>query len=372
MSSGRKRLTVIAALIAVVALVVVGVVIKEVRDRVNTMHLTANFASASGVFVDNIVSVLGMPVGRVTEVNPRNGYVEVKFTVDGDVKLPKDVEAVTLQTAILTDRQIELTPVYTAGETLADGDTIDMSRTHVPVEFNEVLATLDKLAASLAGNPDGTGPVYDVVNNTAAVLDGNGEKIKSALGELSTALRLSGDRGGQTKEQTQTIVKNVNSLFSAANDNDALLRQFGSSVRQLTDILADEDLGSGTTGRKINDVLTQAAEIIANNREHIKTIVNNGDVIADTTVFRKRELEEFLDVLPLTLENVYNTIDRQNGNLRIRLMTDRVLFETQHIKEMCNILRLRQLGCSTGTIADFGPDFGLTYVLDGMSMMGQK
>lgn len=372
MSSARKRLIAIIGLLAVVALVVVGVVIGQVRDRMNTMHLTAHFASASGVFVDNIVAVLGMPVGRVKEVNPKNGYVEVKFTVDGNVKIPKDVEAVTLQTAILTDRQIELTPAYTGGETLRSGDTIDMSRTHVPVEFNEVLETLDRLAASLAGNPDGTGPVYDVVNNTAAVVEGNGEKIKSALGELSTALRLSADRGGQTKEQTQTIVKNVDSLVSAAADNDTLLREFGSSVRQLTDILADEDLGSGTTGRKINSVLTQAAEIIANNREHIRAIVDNGGVVADTAVFRKREMAEFLDVLPLTLENVYNAIDRENGNLRIRLMTDRVLFETQHIKEMCNILRLRQLGCSTGTIADFGPDFGLTYVLDGLATMGQK
>jgi hypothetical protein len=29
------------------------------------------------------------------------------------------------------------------------------------------------------------------------------------------------------------------------------------------------------------------------------------------------------------------------------------------------------LGCSTGTLADYGPDFVLTFVLDGLSAMGQ-
>ncbi|SHY76594.1 Mce family protein, Mce5D [Mycobacteroides abscessus subsp. abscessus] len=53
-------------------------------------------------------------------------------------------------------------------------------------------------------------------------------------------------------------------------------------------------------------------------------------------------------------------------------MTDRLVFESQMDKEICNMMGLRQLGCSTGTLQDYGPDFGLTYVLDGLAAMGQK
>ena len=42
------------------------------------------------------------------------------------------------------------------------------------------------------------------------------------------------------------------------------------------------------------------------------------------------------------------------------------------MKEVCNMMGLRQLGCSTGTLQDFGPDYGLTYMLDGLAAMGQK
>lgn len=372
MSSGRKRLMVIGALIVVAALAIGGFVVSQVRTRINTQHFTAQFASAAGIFEDNLVTVLGMPVGRVTAITPKQGYVEVEFTVDGDVQLPREVKAVTLQTAILTDRQIELTPVYTGGEQLRSGDTIDRDHTQVPVEFDEVLGVLDKLASSLSGNKDGTGPVADVLSGSAAVVDGNGEKIKSALSELSDAFRLSANRGTTTKEQMTAIVQNVNSLFGAAADNDTTLRQFGTTVNALTQVLADEDLGSGTTGRKINDVLQQAGDILAANRGHIKTIVSNANTTLTTTVDQNRDLAEFLDLTPLVLENVYNAVDRENGSLRIRLMTDRVLFETSLNKEMCNILRLRQLGCSTGTIQDYGPDFGLTYIMDGLATMGQK
>ncbi len=54
------------------------------------------------------------------------------------------------------------------------------------------------------------------------------------------------------------------------------------------------------------------------------------------------------------------------------MLVDKVLFDTQTLKEVCNMMGLRQLGCSTGTLQDFGPDFGLTYVLDGLAAMGQR
>jgi hypothetical protein len=72
------------------------------------------------------------------------------------------------------------------------------------------------------------------------------------------------------------------------------------------------------------------------------------------------------------VENLYNIVDQDNGALRTRLLTDKLLFESQTAKEICNMMGLRQLGCSTGTLQDYGPDFGLTYVLDGLAAMGQK
>ncbi|BBX27510.1 MCE family protein [Mycolicibacterium alvei] len=342
------------------------------KDRTNTISVTAQFDSAAGLYEGNTVAVLGMQVGKVTKITPKGNYVEVEFTVDKDVSVPADVQAVTISNSILTDRQIELTPAYRGGPTLRNHDTIGLNRTRTPIEFARVLDVLDKLSASLKGDGKGGGPLADVVNASAAIADGNGQQMKDALGELSNALRLSSDRGAVTRDQLTTIVRNLSSLFDAAARNDATLREFGSSVRQISQILADENLGSGTTGKKINEVVTQVGEVLQTHRDEVKQIVLNGNTALTTTVDMRREIAEFLDVAPLTLDNVYNIVDQKNGAARAHVLVDKVLFDSQTVKEVCNMMGLRQLGCSTGTIQDFGPDFGLSYILDGMAAMGQK
>lgn len=254
---------------------------------------------------------------------------------------------------------------------LANHSTIGLNRTRTPVAFDRVLDMLDKVSKSLGGDGKGNGPVADVINAGADIADGNGEQIKSALGELSRALRLSSDRGEATGDQLTTIITNLSSLMDAASRNDEKLRQFGSTTRQLSQMLADEDFGTGRTGRMFNEIVTQATSLMQANRDHLKQSVLNGDTTLTTMVDKRRELTELIDVLPMTLENLYNAIDRDNGAVRLHALVDKILVETQSTKEMCNMMHLRQLGCGTGTLADYGPDFGLTYILDGLSMMGQ-
>jgi len=368
----RPKVIAIGAVLLVVAVVGVAVVWNLTKDQLSTVKITAQFDNAAGLYEDNTVAVLGMPVGKVTKITPRGGYVEVEFTVDNDVKVPADAQAVTISNSILTDRQIELTPPYRGGPTLNNGDTIGLNRTKTPVEFARVLDVLDKLSTSLRGDGQGNGPVADLVNASAAIADGNGQKMKDSLGELSEALRLSADGGAVTRGQLTTIVRNVSSLLDAAAANDATLREFGSNVNVLSQVIADEDLGSGTTGKKLNEVLVQTAQVLEANRDNIKGIVENANTVSVTTVEHERDLKEFLDLAPMTLDNIYNIVDQRNGALRTKVLTDRVLFDTQTMKEVCNMMGLRQLGCSTGTLQDFGPDYGLTYMLDGLAAMGQK
>ncbi|MBN7304824.1 MCE family protein, partial [Mycobacteroides abscessus subsp. bolletii] len=300
-----------------------------VKSKLDHITLTAQFDNASGLYESNVVAVLGMPVGKITKITPQSGYVDVQFTVDKDVKVPVDVQAVTLSTSILTDRQVELSPPYRGGPTLQDGDTIGLDKTKTPVEFDSVLNSFDKLSVSLKGDGNGQGPVGDIINAAAGVADGNGDKIKSGLDELSKALRLSSEGGVTTREQMTTIIKNVSSLLDAAAANDGKLREFSTTIRQLSNIIDDEALGTGTTGRQLNALVTQAGDLLDANRDHIKAAILNGNTALQTVVDNQREVKELLDVAPLALDNLYSATDRDNGSLRIRLLTDKLLFESQ-------------------------------------------
>ena len=363
-------LALVAAVTAVIA--AIGVGWWYLGSGEGPITVTAQFDSASGLYEGNVVAVLGIPVGKVTRINPRAGYVEVEFTVDRKVKVPADAQAVTVSTSILTDRQIELTPPYRSGPILENHDTIGLTRTKTPVEFSRVLSVLDKVTKSLEGDGHGGGPIAGVLNGGTEVVNGNGDKIKAALGELSRALRLSSDGGAATRDQITTIIKNISTLFDAVAANDTKLRDFASTIHQVSQIMADEEFGSGDTGRKLDQLVQRAGDLLDANRDTVKRAILNGNTTLGSVVNQQRDLTELLDVAPMLADNAYNMIDRANGSVRARVLTDRLIFDSQYTKEICNLMGLRQLGCSTGTLQDFGPDFGLTYVLDGMAAMGQK
>ena len=256
---------------------------------------------------------------------------------------------------------------------LQNHDTIGLNRTKTPVEFARVLDVLDKLSASLRGDGKGNGPMADVVNSSAAIADGNGQQMKDALGELSNALRLSSDRGAVTRDQLTTIIRNLSSL----TDGRRQQRCHAAGVR--LDRTATQPDSGRRESRHRNDRQEDSTRCSSKwVRFSTPTVTRSSRSSSTaipaltTTVDHQRDLAEFLDLAPMTLDNLYNIVDQKNGSARVHVLTDKVLFETQAIKEMCNMMGLRQLGCSTGTLQDFGPDFGLSYVLDGLAAMGQK
>lgn len=361
--SKRAAISLTAAVVAMA----IATIVTVTRAETKTMTITAHFEDAIGLYEGNTIAVLGMPVGHVSRITPQGDSVEVTLVLDGDVDIPADVQAVTVSTSILTDRHVELTPPYRSGPTLRDGDIIGLGRTRTPVEFDKTLAMIDRLAVALRGDGAGTGPLSGLVNIGAQIATNNGDDIKGALGELSSALRLGSDHGARTKENIDQIATGLDVLSQSAAENEQTIREFGSNIHQLSTILADESLGAGTTGAKINQILERAASVLEANRDGLKITATDVRTITQALVDYRRETAEFFDLAPLTLDNVWNVIDMDNGAVRLHALADKIVLDSQLAKEMCNLIGLRQLGCATGTLRDYGPDFGLTGMLELMA-----
>ncbi|OKH84897.1 mammalian cell entry protein [Mycobacterium sp. ST-F2] len=239
-----------------------------------------------------------------------------------------------------------------------------MGNTRTPVEFDRTLAMIDKLGTALRGDANGGGPLGDLVNLGSQISAGNSDQIKSTLTKLSEALKVGPDGGAQTQKNLQQIIRSVSDLTQSAADNDAAIRTFGANVHQLSDILADQNLGSGRTGAKANEILQQVSDLLNRHRDQLKGAFGDFNTMVTSLADNKRELTETLDVLPLTLDNLYNVLDPVGGSVRVHLLTDKVIFNNNLNKELCNLMGLKQLGCATGTLQDYGPDFGLSSMLD--------
>ncbi|MFC8043347.1 MCE family protein [Nocardia sp. NPDC057353] len=329
--------------------------------------VTAHFANANGLYEGNAVSVLGMPVGRIERITVRGTDVEVEMEIDGEIALPADVQAVTVSDSLLTDRHIELTPVYRGGPELPDGAVLGPDRTRTPVEFDALLAMAQKLATSLGGDGAGAGPVADLVGLGTAATSGNGDDMRAALGELARALQLGPDGGAATRDAIGTVVTGLDSLTATAARNDRTLREFGSAVTQLSAFLADQQLGEGGTGAALNRIIAQVSDLLLRHRDTIAGLTANANTVTTSLAEYDYNLAEFLDVFPLVTDNAYNAIDHDVGALRAAVDVNRLLLDGQMVKEICNLLQLQNLGCATGSMRDMGPDFGITAILAGLA-----
>ena len=371
----RSRTVLVTVVIAAMVVAVAAVVAGRVSAEPDSITVTARFDSAAGLYEGNEVAVLGIAVGRVTTIEARGTHVAVTMEIDGGTDIPADVQAVAVSTSVLTDRHVELTPVYAGGEVLQDNDTVIPGLyaagevACVSVHGSNRLGTNSLLDINVFGKRAG---IYAaeyalqadfVVGMTA----GNGVGIRSALGRLSEAMKLSSDQGAATGNQLTAIVDNLSVLSSTAAANDADIREFGEATGRLSEVLAESNLGWGDTGTYINEVLAQATSLLQDNREPIRSTMTNAETVTRALAEYRNEVGEFLDLAPLLMDNAYNAIDQETGAARVHAQLEKVFFDGELVSQVCTLLEMRELGCSTGTLKDFGPGFGIASMLEGIA-----
>jgi virulence factor Mce-like protein len=295
------------------------------------IHVSAQFRDAVGLYPGNDVSVLGVKVGKVTAIRPAGTHVTVDLEVDREVKIPADAQAVTLSPSVVTDRRVELTPVYRGGPTMRDGALITLDRTRTPVEIDRLFASVDRLAAQLKATPGGTSAVADALDAAAGTFQGNGQKLNKALHGFSAAVGVGADQ----RDKLVDLIKRVDRLTQASARNDGTIRSFTANLDAATQLLDQQ-------GPHLVEVLDRSAELLeridrllAEDRGLIKDNVSNLDVTAHTMAGRTRELAESADQLPTLFQNLLNIIDPRTNKARAHLGIDRILFEQQIVQGIC-------------------------------------
>ena len=138
----------------------------------NERKVTAYFAAAVGVYPGGDVRVLGVKIGKIDEVVPEGKTVKVVFTVDRDVRIPQNAQAVVVSPSVVSDRYVQLAPAYAGGPTMGDNAVIPRERTATPVELDELYQSLDKLTTALGPNgANADGALADLLNSAAKNLE---------------------------------------------------------------------------------------------------------------------------------------------------------------------------------------------------------
>jgi phospholipid/cholesterol/gamma-HCH transport system substrate-binding protein len=278
--------------------------------------ITAYFTSATGVFEDNSVRVLGVPVGRIVSINPEGRRVRVEMRIDDpDLKLPADAKAIIVSPSLVTGRYVQLAPTWSNGPELQDGAVIPIERTAVPLGVDDLARTADQLAKALGpAGVNSKGALSNALDVGAANLDGNGRALNDTirnLGELSGTL-------ADSREDLFGTVKELQTFTSMLASNDSEVREFNKRLADVSGFLADERGDLGTAVRELSIALGEVADFVRDNRELVKSNVDRLTDVTEVVVDQRKALAEVLDVAPDALGNLSLAYNGSSGTLDAR------------------------------------------------------
>lgn len=277
------------------------------------MTISAYFSDASGLFVGNDVGVLGVPVGKVTAIQPDGQQVKVTLEVDKDQPIPAGVAAAVVSRSVATDRYVELTPVYTSGPRMQSGAVIPVDRTRTPVEFDRVLSSIGDFARGIGGKGT-TEAVRKFLVAQSKALGGQGALINQSIHSLADA---GSGISAQRANATSTLVA-LDRLTTTLATNKQTVQEFVDQVSAGTRLLAAERTNFKTAIRSATRMIRVVADFARTNRAQITRAVGQSNGVMRTVLDKRKQTAEILRVLPLTLQNLQRALN-SDGQLRVKL-----------------------------------------------------
>ncbi|WP_194832456.1 MCE family protein [Nocardia sp. XZ_19_369] len=327
-----------------------------------TIRVTADFENIAGIYEGNPITVLGLDVGKVDKIVPKGTLVEVHMSINNDVKIPKDAMAAIISPSIVTDRHVELTPVYTKGDTLTDGAHLPLAKTKTPVELDTMIKTIDQFAAALKPEPgtEGIGPLSGRV--LYPMVNGNGEKMRDTLNALSGALKV----GVDNKDAVSNIIIKLNELTTMLADNDQSVRDFSNRMTQMTGLLAEQSPGLQATLDQINDFLANTSGTLGQYQDQLASALAGLTNVTGQLRENAYGITEVVDVAPMVFQNIDRIVNREGRYVRLHAIIGTAL-SGEMVSVFCERIQMKADGCRTGNMQDFGPDYGLTAALLGLT-----
>ena len=299
----RAKLLLLAVLVATLAIGGV-VVVRQVYFTPQTF--TAYFSSVTGLYPGDEVRIAGVKVGTVESISPHPDSASVVIEVGHGVNVPAEAKAVIVAQNLVAARYVQLAPLYRSGQPrLADGASIPVARTAIPVEWDEVKAQLSSLATELGPDTElSSTSLGRFIESTANAMEGNGAKLRDTLAQLSTFARILAEGSGDIV----TTIKSLQTFVTAMRDSSDEIVLFQDRLATFSTVLADSRSDLDTAMSELAVAVGEIQRFVAGTRdktsEQVQRIANTTQVLVDN----RAVLENILHVAPTAFSNGYNIL----------------------------------------------------------------
>lgn len=311
LDSGRAKLIGLG-----VVLVLLVTAFVTVADGPETKDLTAHFSRAVSVYEGTDVRVMGVSIGEVTAVVPEGDSVRVDMTYDAEYTLPADARAVIITPTLVADRFVQVTPVWTGGEAMADGGDIPLDETGTPVELDRIYASLSDLSNALGPNgANRNGALDDLLSAGARTLDGRGATANQMLLDMSRAAETFGNNSGSLFDTVQQL----NTFTGTLARNDRVVDQFIGDLGRASAQLAGERQELDAMLRALAGAIGTVEAFVRENRGALTGRVEELTTVLDELVKEKDSLALALEKGPTAASNLHVAFDSKTGSIGSRI-----------------------------------------------------
>ena len=180
------------------------------------------------------------------------------------MKIPSDAKAVIISPSVVGDRYVQLTPAYTGGEVLANGATMDVDQTAVPLELDQIYDNLDKLNVALGPNgANREGALSDLLEVTADNFGGQGEQFNQTIRDFADFSQTLSDN----REEFFGSTRALQGFISTLAENDQTVRHFNQSIADVSTVLEGEKEELAAALRNLSVALGEVSTFVRDNRE---------------------------------------------------------------------------------------------------------
>jgi len=300
----RRTLQLLTAISLVGTLVVASlfVAVKLWRD-VEKNTYTAYFTEANGLFVGDEIRILGVAVGVVDKIEPQPTSSRVTFSVDKQYSVPADARAAILSPSLVTPRAIQLVPAYSGGPKLSPGASIPLSRTAVPVEWDDFRKQLEKLTEALQPtSPEGVNSLGEFINSAADNVRGQGDTAHDTIMKLSAAISALGDHA----DDIFSTVRNLQLLVTALSSSSDLLAAFNQNLASVTTLLTNTPNEVANAVKGLDGALNDVRDFLAENREAMGVTFDRLGSVTTALNDSRMDVKQILHIAPTVFQNFLN------------------------------------------------------------------
>jgi phospholipid/cholesterol/gamma-HCH transport system substrate-binding protein len=280
--------------------------IVSVKSLDRPYAISAEFTNAFGVLPNAEVTYLGVTYGQVSKVSRIPGGVRIDMQIERGRRIAEGSEASIFRKSAIGEQYVEFSPppgdASDKGPWYRSGTRLPVSKTHVPLEFSELLRSASALVSEIP--PDSVAALLEAAavglqgrTDSLRALAEGGDKLTASLATRTDALDRLADNGTQL---THVVAEHRGSLAQSLTD----LRNVADSLRN-----AKGDVGVLLDRGAL--LLTQVAGVVANQKANLDCDLKTLELVIDsaTTPARVAGLRALLRVGPVAFGRVWDARD---------------------------------------------------------------